>query len=202
MQELIKYGRKMVESRLVHSHFGNVSKRVGDQMLISTTGSLLDELEGQIVSVPVDAATPDELDVIASSEVNVHRAIYKQTSALAVLHGHSRFAVVLSLLCCEAAEEEGEAGEAEGEIVPEDSESVYFLHEIPVVTGGIGSDELARNAARALRDHKGLVVRGHGTFARGATVDEAFVILSSVEHACTVKYFCDLARTAKKTARK
>ena len=180
---------------MVHSHFGNVSKRVGDQMLISTTGSLLDELEGQIVSVPVDATTPDELDVIASSEVNVHRAIYKQTSALAVLHGHSRFAVVLSLLCCEAAEEEGE-------IVPEDSESVYFLHEIPVVTGGIGSDELARNAARALRDHKGLVVRGHGTFARGATVDEAFVILSSVEHACTVKYFCDLARTAKKTARK
>ena len=208
MQELIKYGRKMVESRLVHSHFGNVSKRVGDQMLISTTGSLLDELEGQIVSVPVDATTPDELDVIASSEVNVHRAIYKQTSALAVLHGHSRFAVVLSLLCCEAGEEgeageeEGEAGEEEGEIVPEDSESVYFLHEIPVVTGGIGSDELARNAARALRDHKGLVVRGHGTFARGATVDEAFVILSSVEHACTVKYFCDLARTAKKTARK
>jgi L-fuculose-phosphate aldolase len=146
---------------------------------------MLDELEGQIVTVPIDSASPDELDVIASSEVNVHRAIYKATSALAVLHGHSKYAVVMSMLC--------KPGE-QMLIVPEDSESVYFLHEIPVVTGGIGSEELARNAAHALRDHKGIVVRGHGTFARGATVDEAFVILSSIEHACMVKYLCDMAK--------
>ncbi|MQY54031.1 MAG: hypothetical protein GH149_01890 [Methanosarcinales archaeon] len=50
------------------------------------------------------------------------------------------------------------------------------------------------NAANALRDHKGIVVQGHGTFARGATVDEAFVILSSIEHACTVKYLVDSAK--------
>lgn len=180
MQELIKYGKKIVAAGLAHSHFGNVSKRVGDQMLISTTGSMLDELEGQIVTVPVDPATPDELDVIASTEVNVHRAIYKATSALAILHGHSRYAVVESML-------------HEEHIVPEDSESIYFLHEIPVVTGGIGSAELARNAARALRNHKGIVLRGHGTFARGATVDEAFVILSSIEHASMVKYLVDMA---------
>jgi L-fuculose-phosphate aldolase len=111
---------------------------VGDQMLISTTGSMLDELEGQIVTVPIDPATPDELDVIASTEVNVHRAIYRATSALAILHGHSKYAVVMSMLCGE-------------QIIPEDSESVYFLHEIPVVTGGIGSQELATNAASALR---------------------------------------------------
>lgn len=183
MQELIKYGKKIVEAGLAHSHFGNVSKRVGDQMLISTTGSMLDELEGQIVTVPIYVATPDELDVIASTELNVHRAIYKETSALAILHGHSEYAVVTSMLY--------EPGE---QIVPEDSESVYFLHEIPVVTGGVGSEELARNAANALRDHKGIVVQGHGTFARGATADEAFVILSSIEHACTVKYLVDSAK--------
>ena len=181
MQELIKYGKKIVTAGLAHSHFGNVSKRVGDQMLISTTGSMLDELEGQIVTVPIDPASPDELDVIASTEVNVHRAIYKETSALAILHGHSKYAVVESILC-------------EEQIVPEDSESIYFLHEIPVVGGGIGSDELARNAASTLRDHKGIVARGHGAFARGATVDEAFVILSSIEHACMVKYLLNMAR--------
>ncbi len=186
MQELIKYGKKIVEAGLAHSHFGNVSKRVGDQMLISTTGSMLDELAGQILTVPIDVATPDELDVIASTEINVHRAIYKETSALAILHGHSEYAVVMSMLY--------KPGE---QIVPEDSESVYFLHEIPVVTGGVGSEELSRKAANALRDHKGIVVQGHGTFARGATVDEAFVILSSIEHACTVKYLVDSARKIK-----
>ncbi|MCD6203511.1 MAG: aldolase [Methanophagales archaeon] len=186
MRELIKYGKKMVDAGLVHSHFGNVSKRVGDYMLISTTGSMLDELEGQIISVPIDPATPDELDVIASSEVNVHRAIYKHTSALAILHGHSRYAVALSMLY-----------EPDEQIVPEDSESIYLLHEIPIVSGGIGSDELASNAASALRDHKAVIARGHGTFARGATVDEAFVILSSVEHACMVKYLVDMARNSE-----
>lgn len=188
MQELIKYGKKIVGAGLAHSHFGNVSKRVGDQMLISTTGSMLDELEGQIVTVPIDPATPDELDVIASTEVNVHRAIYRKTSALAILHGHSKYAVVMSMLC--------KPGE---QIVPEDSESVYFLHEIPVVTGGIGSQELATNAASALRDHKGIVALGHGTFARGATVDEAFVILSSIEHACTVKYLQAIYQFSRKS---
>ena len=184
MQELIKYGKKIVEAGLAHSHFGNVSKRVGYQMLISTTGSMLGELEGQIVTVPVDPASPDELDVIASTEVNVHRAIYRATSALAILHGHSKYAVAMSMLY--------EPGEEQ--IVPEDAESIYVLHEIPVVRGGVGSDELAQNAADALRDHKGIIVQGHGTFARGATVDEAYVILSSIEHACTVKYLVDNAR--------
>ncbi len=173
---------------LAHSHFGNVSKRVGDQMLISTTGSMLDELEGQIVTVPIDSFTPDELDVIASTEVNVHRAIYRETSALAILHGHSKYAVVMSMLC--------KPGE---QIVPEDSESKYLLHEIPVVTGGIGSQELATNAASALRDHKGIVALGHGTFARGATVDEAFVIISSIEHACTVKYLQAIYQFSRKS---
>jgi len=183
MHELIKYGKKIVAAGLAHSHFGNVSKRIGDQMLISTTGSMLDELEGQIVTVPVDPSSPDELDVIASTEVNVHRAIYKETSALAILHGHSNYAVALSLLY--------KPGEL---IVPEDSESLYVLHELPVIRGGVGSEELARNAAAALRDHKGAIVQGHGTFARGATVDEAFVVLSSIEHACRVKYLVDVAK--------
>jgi L-fuculose-phosphate aldolase len=71
---------------------------------------------------------------------------------------------------------------------------LYVLHELPVIRGGVGSEELARNAAAALRDHKGAIVQGHGTFARGATVDEAFVVLSSIEHACRVKYLVDVAK--------
>ncbi|MHC1569912.1 MAG: aldolase [Candidatus Syntropharchaeales archaeon] len=181
MEELIKYGRKMVVSGLVDSHFGNVSKRVGDRMFISTTGSMLDELEGEIVSVPIDTAIPDEMDIIASSEVNLHRRVYDETSALSILHGHSRYAVALSMI--------SGAGSL---IVPRDSESLYLLHEIPVVGGGVGSDELAESVASALKDNKATIAEGHGTFARGSTVDEAFVVLSSVEHACCVKYLVDM----------
>ncbi len=179
MEELIAYGKRMVAQRLAHSHFGNVSKRVGDRILISTTGSMLDDLAGQIVEVSLDG--PSSLDMVASTELVVHRAIYGGTSALAILHGHSEFAVVQSLL-----------NSAGTEVCPEDSESTYLIHEIPVIEGGVGSNELAQGAAAALRDHRAVLVRGHGVFARGTTVDEAFVVLSCVEHSCQVKYFTDL----------
>jgi len=184
MKELIHYGKKMVQSGLVDSHFGNVSKRVGDKMLISTTGSMLDELEGQIVEVPINEES--SIDMVASTLIGTHRMIYQRTSALALLHGHPKFCVIISLLYDEA-----------DVIKPEDMESKYILHEIPIVEGAEGTVELAENVSRALSDHKAVIIRDHGAFTRGATVDEAFVYLSCVEHACKVKYFTDIGRWIK-----
>ena len=139
---------------------------------------MLDELESQIITVPL--VESDEMDIIASSEVNVHRRIYIETSALSILHGHSRYAIVESMV-----------HENSDLLIPKDMESIYLLHEIPIVEGRSGSEELASNVARALRDHKGVIVRGHGSFARGATVDESYVVLCSIEHACFLKYMVD-----------
>src|SRR5919197_252803 len=52
LEDLIRFGKKMVVSGLVCAHAGNISKRVGNAMLISTRGSMLDELEEKIVQVP------------------------------------------------------------------------------------------------------------------------------------------------------
>jgi len=164
---------------MTDSHFGNISVREGDKLLITRSGSLLDEISEQMV-VEVDLKQPTVFDIIASSETIVHRLIYRQTSALAVIHVHSPFAVITSLLCHEE------------KLIPEDSETKYFLHEIPVVTGGIGSPVLATNVANALQNHKGVIVRGHGSFATGKILEEAYVHSCSIEHACKVKYFCDL----------
>ncbi len=180
MKELIKYGKKMVLSGLVDSHFGNVSKRIGNNMLISLTGSMLDELEGEIIEVPV--FEDSSIDIIASTEIKMHREIYKRTAALSILHGHSPFAVILSMI------EKGKS------IKPEDSESLYLLHEIPLVNGGVGTEKLAENVAEKLKEHKGVIIKGHGTVAKGQTVDEAFVILSSIEHSCQLKYYVDLMK--------
>jgi len=185
VKELIHYGKKIVAAGLADSHFGNVSKRVGDKMLISTTGSMLDELEGQIVEVPIYEKS--SIDMVASVSIKTHRLIYQRTSALAVLHGHPKFCVIISLLYDDV-----------DVIKPEDMESEYMLHEIPIVEGREGTDELAENVSNALADHKAVIIRGHGAFTRGQTVDEAFVYLSSVEHACMVKYFTDIGRWIRK----
>lgn len=129
LADLIRYGKKMVERGLVSAHAGNISKRIGNSMLISRHGSMLDELEGQIVQVPLDA--PDRLDRVASSELPMHRAIYRQTEAMAIFHGHGRFSIIASL-STEATY-----------ITPEDSESAYYLPVLPIIEGPSGTEELA-----------------------------------------------------------
>jgi L-fuculose-phosphate aldolase len=179
-QEMAKYGRKLVEHGLVESNFGNISVRAGDRMLITRSGTALDEISGDNV-VEVDIRDTSSLDIIASSETVVHRAIYEKTSALAIIHAHCPYSVVESLL----------AGPG-GAIVPVDSEGQYFLGNIPVVCGGIGSLELATNLAGALSGHRGAVVFSHGTFAIGKTLGEAYIVTTQLEHSCRVKYLYEL----------
>ena len=184
-QEIAKYGRKLVEHGLVESNFGNISIRAGDTMLITRTGAALDEItENNVVEVEIQETS--SLDIIASSEAVVHREIYRQTSTLAIIHAHCQYSVVESLL----------AG-PEGKIVPVDSEGQYFLGEIPVVGGGIGSQKLAANLADALSRHRGAIVFSHGTFAIGRTLGEAYVVTTQIEHSCKIKYLYESAATKR-----
>jgi L-fuculose-phosphate aldolase len=73
-------------------------------------------------------------------------------------------------------------------IVPEDSEGKMFCPIIPVVSGAPGSQEIADNVANALTSSKLVIVRGHGTFAAGKTLDDAYVLTSLAEHSCRVLY--------------
>jgi L-fuculose-phosphate aldolase len=75
------------------------------------------------------------------------------------------------------------------EIVPEDSEGEMFCPKIPVVQGAPGSQEIADTVTRALSSSKVVIARGHGTFAAGKTLDEAYVYTSLAEHSCRVLFF-------------
>ncbi|AAM31231.1 aldolase [Methanosarcina mazei] len=180
-QEMAKYGRKLVEHGLVESNFGNISVRAGDRIVITRSGTALDEITGDNI-VEVGIRDTSSLDMIASSEAVVHREIYRRTSVLAIIHAHCPYSVVESLL----------AGPG-NVIVPVDSEGQYFLGDIPVVGGGIGSSELAKNLADSLSGHRGAVVFSHGTFATGRTLGEAYIVTTQLEHSCRVKYLYDLA---------
>lgn len=180
-REISRIGKKLVDNGLVESHFGNISVRVGNRMIITRSGAALDEIkENSIVEVSLDSSSP--LDIIASSEAIVHRAIYKNSPALAIVHAHCPFAVTQSLLA------EGNA------IEPVDSEGQYFLGNVPIVKGGIGSDELAVNLSSALAQDKAAIVYSHGTFATGKILDEAYVLTTQMEHSCKIKYWYDLAK--------
>jgi L-fuculose-phosphate aldolase len=173
-QEIAKFGKKMVASGLTSSRFGNISMLQGEEISITCTGSMLDELDQSNV-VEVDLNCASDQDRTASSETCVHRAIYWSTSNKAVIHTHSPYAVALSLLEKDSLE-------------PLDSEGILFIGAMPIVEGHYGSDRLAQAVSKALQGHKACIARGHGVFASGMTLTEAFTAASMAEHSSKVRY--------------
>ncbi|MCK9564596.1 MAG: aldolase [Methanothrix sp.] len=173
-QEIARFGKKLVSSGLTSSRFGNISLLVGDKIFITCTGSMLDELEESGV-VEVDLRGPCDQDRFASSETCVHRAIYQSTASMAIIHTHSPYTVALSLL-------------EQKEVVPPDSEGMIFLGTMPIVEGQIGTNELAMATSSALKTHKACIARGHGVFAAGNSLSDAYTAACMAEHSAQVRY--------------
>lgn len=172
-QQFREIGRDMYVDRLVSSHGGNLSVRFGDQVIIKRRGAMLGRLKPHDL-VETGLEKNDSGVALASTELIVHRAIYKATPALAVVHAHPRTAVALSL--------------SRDEIVPIDNEGSYLLKKVPVVAVEMasGSRQMAETIAEALKEYKVVMLRGHGSFATGQTLDEAFQWTSALEECCQI----------------
>jgi L-fuculose-phosphate aldolase len=166
--EFERIGKRLFAEHLVGGNFGNISARKGNEgFFIKRTGTYLD-VASELVFIPLEGDAPHD----ASSEYRVHREVYRKTKYEAIVHAHPPFAVAASLVM--------------DEVVPEDSEGEMLCPKIPVVQGAPGSQEIAENVANALSSSKLVIARGHGTFAAGKTLDEAFVYTSLAEHSCRV----------------
>ncbi len=171
LEQFAFYGREMFLQGINSSHSGNMSVRVGDRIFITRRGSMLSNLrEGDLVETGLQ--DDDSHITLASTEIRIHRAIYLQTSALAIVHAHPPFAIALSLM--------------EEEIRPVDTEGIYYFKSVPVVGAHltVGSEEVAEKLPPLLQNYKVAMVRGHGSFAVGQMLEEAFQWTSSLEASC------------------
>lgn len=165
-------GKALVGARLVDSFFGNISYRQGDVIYISQTGSSLDELPGCIDRVPLDGSSTCE--ITSSSELLAHVKTYELAADNAILHGHPRFSVIMSMFGGELA-----FGEKR------------FIEDIPIVSGEVGAGRygLVHTLPPAMQEHGCAIVSGHGTFTSGSgSFTEAFERLSGIEHRCYLAY--------------
>jgi len=181
LEEIARVGWYTVQRRLVDSFFGNISYSNGELIYISQTASSLDELPGCIDPVPFTNSST--VGITASSELGAHRAIFETTGCRAILHGHPRFTVVMSMLC----------SEKETCHVTDcwrDCSKVRFLGGTPVVAGEIGAGGIAKNVPPVIGRTGAAVVYGHGVFTVGMTdFREAFQRLVDVENWCRLEYF-------------
>lgn len=210
---MIEAGRAVVEYGLVDSSFGNVSCRQdapgGELLLISQTGSALDELSGLIDPCRMDGSSC--VGLTASSEYSAHKAIYEGGPARVILHGHPRFAVILSLDCdkldcpglgnCHRACATPRAVVVPrlpaGDILKGDETAGKTASPllIPIVPGEVGTGPygLCNTLPQALNaegGRRGAIVYGHGLFATGREdFRQAFATLLEVERFCREEYF-------------
>jgi ribulose-5-phosphate 4-epimerase/fuculose-1-phosphate aldolase len=181
LEEMARVGRYTVQRGLVDSFFGNISYANDNLIYISQTASSLDELTGCIDPVPF--ATSSTVGITASSELVAHRTIVETTCCRAILHGHPRFAVIMSMICAEK----------ESCHVTDcwrDCSKVRFLGGTPVIAGEIGAGGIARNLPPVIGKTGSAIVYGHGVFSMGmADFREAFQGLVDVENWCRTEYF-------------
>lgn len=181
LDEIARVGRYTVQRGLVDSFFGNISYSDGDLIYISQTASSLDELAGCIDPVPFDNRST--VGITASSELAAHRGIFETVGCRAILHGHPRFAVIMSMLCQEQA------------TCPvadcwKDCKKVRLLGGTAVVAGEIGAGGLARSVPPVIGETGQAIVYGHGVFSIGRDdFAEAFRGLVQVENWCREEYF-------------
>jgi L-fuculose-phosphate aldolase len=168
-------GRDLFARGLISSHSGNMSIRMGDSIIITRRGSMLNCLqEHDLIETGINKnsrSTP-----LASMELAVHRAIYRETQASAIVHAHPPHTVALSLT------------DTEIEIIPGGVEGLSIMGKVPVVGWNmeVKPGGLADIIARALKQHRIIMVHGHGSFAIGQLLEEAYNFITRLEESCQV----------------
>ncbi len=165
-------GKKLLVQRLIDGASGNISFREGDCFYITRTGVMLDELdESSFVRMRVWS---NDTNPLASSDQLIHREVYRKSSRKAVLHCHGVYNVVLSF--------------SRNSIIPLDLEGRLFLGEVRVISCKFMSEEMAKTVGRILAEDRAVIVRGHGIYCAGESIDEAYRLASYLEHSCEILY--------------
>jgi ribulose-5-phosphate 4-epimerase/fuculose-1-phosphate aldolase len=182
IRQIVSAGRELTNRKLVDSYFGNISYTFGSSIYISQTGSSMDELAACIDAVPLDGSSSS--GITASSELSAHLGIHSKTGLRAILHGHPKFTVIMSMSCrrdgCDIStcyRSCREARSAAG---------------VPVVSGEIGTGPtgLVRTVPDAMTKSRAVIVFGHGIFTADTdSFRPAFELMQSVEKRCMQEYF-------------
>lgn len=177
-QDLIKYGKKLVESGLTKGTGGNLSVYIPEEekMLITPSGiDFYDITEDDIVTMKLDG-TILEGDKKPSSEWYMHAIQYKNRDDItAVIHAHTTYSTVIATL----------------------RQTLPPAHYMIAVAGvdvrcaeyaTFGTKELAENAYEAMKDRNAVLLANHGILAGSYSLANAFNIIDEVEYCAKIYY--------------
>ena len=177
---LAEAGRKLAAGGYVIGTSGNLSVRAGDLVAVTPTGGAIGDLTAaQMTVIDTDGAIVDG-DLAPTSEVPLHLAIYRSTTAQAITHTHATTSVAIGLV----------------------ADEIPLVHYTMLALGGAvkvapyaryGTQELADHVVAALHGKQGALMRNHGSIAIGSTLARATDNLELLEWSARTYYQALLA---------
>ena len=180
VNEIIHYGKLIDQYNLISSHSGNISVRIGNNILITKSGTMLGQLKKNDLTLISFNNKDDKNLKKASMETIVHRAIYLNSDCSAIIHTHPQFTIILSYFI--------------DSFSPIDSEGKFILKEIPVIKAKntIASLEVADNIKDLVNNYSCAIVRSHGLFVWSDSLEKAFYLTTAIENSAKIYYFTQL----------
>ena len=177
--EVCRYAKKMYEAGFVTGSAGNISLRVPDEddrYVITPTSIPYEEMEpGQVVVVNGEGDLVLDVDYGPSVETPMHMAIFKARADVhGIIHSHAIYSTILAVL---------------RKPIPAIIEEllVYVGDEVKVAEyASAGSDDLARNAVKALAGNSAILLANHGNLCVGKSLLKAFNLCALVEKAAKI----------------
>lgn len=178
-EDLVRHYRWLRQYGYNDSHSGNASVRDGEDVWITPSGACADTLQANdLVHCHIDG----ECSEGGSLDAELHLSVYRHNPrAQAVLHSHGPYTVAMTL--------DG------NDYVPCDFEGGFYFPRVPVIRIDPERyfDESPEAVSKALAEHSVAIVRGHGIYAWGRSINLAYKWTCSLE--LSVKT-CFLARQA------
>jgi len=170
-KEIIKYGNLLIEKGLVTGTGGNISVRVGKElMMVTPSGMAYDQLISEDLVMLDLEGNIVEGKRKPSIEVNMHRAILKARSDVnAVIHTHSVYATAIAVT---------------RQDFPPVIDAMAIVFGGGVKTAGyarVGTQELAANVVEALGNKPAALLANHGAVGVGKSLAGALDICELLE---------------------
>ncbi len=184
--ELVQYYRWLRQFGLNDSHSGNISARDvaggdSDVVWITPTGACADVLQADdFISCRIDQPVPQG----ASGDAGLHLAVYRANAkAKAIVHSHCPHAVALTL--------------NGADFIPVDFEGQLYFPSVPVITVpyDVYFEQAADQVAQVLAEHSICIVRGHGVYAWGESLNQAYKWTCSLEMSAKTAFIARQAGT-------
>ena len=177
-EQVVRYGKKLIDRRLTTGSGGNISVYNREKNLVAIIPSGLDYYE----TTPEDIVILDmdgnlvEGNHRPSSEAGMHLAFYKNRADVSgIVHTHSKFATAIACMGWELPAVHYLIGMA-GHRVRCTGYATY------------GSEELAKKALETIGDSNAVLLANHGLIALGEDVDRAFSTAEHLEFVSEVYY--------------